>query len=119
MLSPGGLDRPALVKLAESAAGRDAEPRYDAILRLTQMLLARLARAAAAGPPGITAAPAEPALMAAAAAHPAQAPLWAGAAQHIAAVTAHGRAVNLDPAQVILDTFLHLDAVLREARAAA
>lgn len=119
LMRPGGIDRPVLVRLADSAGGRDAEPRYHAILRLTLTLLARLARAGASGTVPDEAAPGEAGLMRTAATQPAQARLWAEAAQRIAAATQRARAVNLDPAQVILDTFLELDAVLRDARAAA
>ncbi len=49
----------------------------------------------------------------------AQAALWAEASARIAATTAHARAVNLDPGQTIIDTFLELDATLARARDAA
>ena len=47
----------------------------------------------------------------------AQAALWAEAAARVAAATSHARAVNLDPGQTIIDTFLDLDAPLTRARA--
>jgi len=47
-----GLDRGALIRLGDEAAGRAAQPRYDMILRLTETLLQRLARAGAAGAAG-------------------------------------------------------------------
>ena len=50
---------------------------------------------------------------------PAQGKLWATLAPRLVARTAHARAVNLDPAQVILDTFLQIDAAAAEARAHA
>ncbi len=119
LFSPSGLDRPSMIALAQSASGRDAEPRYDALLRLVQMLAARLARAGATGTPPAEAAKGEAALAGAVAATPGQARLWAEAASRAAASTSHMRSVNLDPAQVILDTLLDLDAVLRQARSAA
>ena len=53
------------------------------------------------------------------AATPAQARLWADLVPRLAERTAHARAVNLDPAQVILDTLLLIDATAAEARARA
>ena len=45
--------------------------------------------------------------------------LWATLAPALAERSTHARAVNLDPAQVILDTFLQIDAAAAEARAHA
>jgi DNA polymerase-3 subunit delta' len=45
------LDRRRAIALAESCAGRGAEGRYDATLRLTTLALARIARAGAGVPP--------------------------------------------------------------------
>jgi DNA polymerase III subunit delta' len=42
-----GMDRRRLIALAESCAGRDAGERYDTVLRLVQLALGRMARAAA------------------------------------------------------------------------
>jgi DNA polymerase-3 subunit delta' len=50
---------------------------------------------------------------------PSQGRLWAELVPELVARTAHARAVNLDPAQVILDTLLQIDAAAAEARAAA
>jgi DNA polymerase-3 subunit delta' len=113
-----GLDRPALHRLADSAAGREAEARYDSAVRLAALLLARLARAAAIGP-GPEAAPGEAALMARLAANPAQARIWAEAMAAFESRTARARAVNLDPSLTILDTFLAIDAAAGRALACA
>ncbi len=114
-----GVDRAALVELAEAAGGRGAETLYELVGRLTLTLIARLARRAATGAADGEAGPGEAALMARVAAAPAQAALWAEAAGRIAATTRHARAVNLDPGQTIIDTFLDLDATLAKARSAA
>jgi DNA polymerase-3 subunit delta' len=53
------------------------------------------------------------------AATPAQGRLWAALVPELVARATHARAVNLDPAQVILDTFLKIDAAAAEARAHA
>ncbi len=114
-----GIDRAAMVALAETAGGRGAEAVYELVGRLTLTLTGRLARRAATGTDDGEAGPGEAALMAHVARAPAQAALWAEAVARIAATTRHARAVNLDPAQTIIDTFLELDATLAKARNAA
>ena len=44
-----------------------------------------------------------------------QARIWADLQQVISSKTSHARAVNLDPAQVILDTFLQIDKAAQRA----
>ena len=113
MMEGGRLDRAEMLALSET---REAE-RARLMVRLAQTLIARLARAGAAGSPP-EAAPGEGALMADVAVRPAQARLWAEAAPRIAGAARHALAVNLDPAQTILDMFLDIDAVLARARSA-
>ncbi len=111
-----GMDRAAFHDWASAASGRDAEGRLDATLRLTELLLARLARAGASGhAPLPEAAPGEAALCARLSPAPEQARLWAEAAQTLPARAARARAVNLDPDRIILDTFAALDAAARRA----
>lgn len=107
-------DRRALLALADSCAGRDAGARYEAALELTQLALVRLARRAAGGDVA-PALDAERAAFERLATSPAQARLWAGLAARLSDRAAHARAVNLDPAQVILDTFLQIDAAAADA----
>jgi DNA polymerase III subunit delta' len=114
-----GVDREAMTDLAERCAGRTNAEIYRLTLQLTQTLVARLARAAATGTPPPEAAPGEGALISAVARHPAQAAPWAEALGVIGATTRHALAVNLDPAQTVLNTFLELDATLGRVRAAA
>jgi DNA polymerase-3 subunit delta' len=117
LLARTPLDRRAALALAEGG-GREAAARADLILELTGIALARLALAAAGG--GVTpASEAEAAAMAALARTPGQARVWAELAPRLAERGRHARAVNLDPAQVILDTFLQIDAAAAEARAHA
>jgi DNA polymerase-3 subunit delta' len=113
-----GVDRPAMAALADEAAQRGAEARYELTGRLVLTLLGRLARHAAGGSPAAELAPGEAALLRAAARSPAQAALWAEAACRIGAALSHARAVNLDPGLTIIDTFLDLDATLARAREA-
>ena len=106
------------IALAEAAAGRDAALRYALTLDLVRLALGRLARAAAGGDVAPVS-PAEAALLDRLGATPAQGRLWADLLPELAGRAAHARAVNLDPAQVILDTFLQIDAAAAEARAHA
>lgn len=111
--------RGAMSALAEGVSGRANTEKYRLLLDLVQLLVARLARAAATGTPPPEAAPGEAALIANLASDPAQAPLWAEALGTIAATTRHAVAVNLDPAQTVLNTLLELDEVIGRARAVA
>jgi DNA polymerase-3 subunit delta' len=113
------VERDALMRLADDVAGRGAETVFEMAGRLILTLIGRLARHGALGPAdGGAALPGEAALMRAVARSPAQAALWAEAAGRVAASISHARAVNLDPGQTIIDTFLDLDATLAKARGA-
>ncbi|MGM0584997.1 MAG: DNA polymerase III subunit delta' [Pseudomonadota bacterium] len=112
-----GMDRARWHDWAEAASGREGEARLDASLNLIELLLARLARAGAGRPPSPEAAPGEAELAARLAARPAQARLWAEAAQTLPDRAARARAVNLDPDRIILDTLGALDAAARRAAA--
>ncbi|MBA86328.1 DNA polymerase III subunit delta' [Thalassobius sp. S69A] len=99
------MDRARALKLAEGAAARGAETRLDLLIALNDLLLTRLARAGATGqPPRAEIAPGEAALLARLAPDPIKARAWADISQQISARMQHGRAVNLDPASLILDT---------------
>ncbi|SDZ73582.1 DNA polymerase III subunit delta' [Rubrimonas cliftonensis] len=117
MAGAPGLDRAALIALADAAAGRAAAARYAMTLELTGTLLRRLARAGALGH-GPEAAPGEAALAARLAPDAARARLWAEMAAETAAKADRARLVNLDPAGVILDIWLAIDAAAGRAIAA-
>ena len=118
LLGSAPLDRRRMSALADAAAGRSAAARYVLTLELATLALGRLALAASgAAPPPFS--PAEAELFARIGATPAQGRLWAALVPRLAERTTHARAVNLDPAQVILDTFLQIDAAAAEARAHA
>ena len=102
------LDRTAALALAESAAGRGSEARFALLLELLELFLARLARAGVSGPPEIQAAPGEALLFGRLAPDPASARNWAALQQTLGARARRGRAVNLDPAALILDMVLKL-----------
>ncbi|MBR9844334.1 MAG: DNA polymerase III subunit delta' [Rhodobacteraceae bacterium] len=100
-----GPDRPRALKLAEAAATRGAEDRFDLLLTMFDTFLARLARTGATGqPPHPEAAPGEADLLLRLAPNPHKARAWAEIAQTISDRTRHGQAVNLDPAALVLDT---------------
>ncbi|WP_372604968.1 DNA polymerase III subunit delta' [Actibacterium sp.] len=103
------LDRPRALKFAEAAAGKAARPRYDLMLALLDLFLARLARAGVMGPPANEAAKGEAALLARLSPDLYAARAWAETAETLGARARHARAVNLDPASLILDTVLRID----------
>lgn len=111
------MDRRAAIALADAAGGRDSA-RYELTLELIRTLLSRLALSGA-GQRVTSASDAEAALFARLGRSPAQGRLWAELVPRIVDRAAHARAVNLDPAQVILDTLLQIDAAAAEARALA
>ncbi|MEM7746233.1 MAG: DNA polymerase III subunit delta' [Pseudomonadota bacterium] len=118
-LGPRGVDRAKIMALSAGVGGRAGAERYRLVIGLTLLLLARLARAAATGAPPHEAVPGEAALIAATASTPAQAGPWADALAKLSERTRHATAVNLDPAQVVIDMFLELDATLAEVRSVA
>jgi len=119
MLAAGPpIDRRRAIALAEAAAPRAAEARYDATVALAQRLLGRLA-ISGAGAPIAPISRAEAAALARHGARPDQALVWATLAPRLAARAAHARAVHLDPAQAILDMVLQIDAAAAGARGAA
>ena len=103
------LDRPQALKLAESVSGRGQEPRFDLLTMLMDMFLARLARSGVMGPPELEAAPGEAALMARLSPDAVAARCWADLHQGLGARSRHGKAVNIDPAALLLDMILKID----------
>jgi DNA polymerase-3 subunit delta' len=101
-----------LLRFAEGLGGRDGAARADLALGLLRIALTRMALAAARGEPSPED---ERALMARLASHPSQALVWAEAVPQLVARAERARALNLDPAQVILDTFLRIDAAAARA----
>lgn len=113
------VDRAGMTALANACAARKDADRYRLVLSLIETLIARLARAAATGHRPDEAAPGEADLIARVAGKPAQAVLWADALARVSASARHAVAVNLDPAQCVIDTMLELDATLDRVRALA
>ncbi len=99
------LDRPRALKLAEAAAQRGGEARFDLLLTLIDILVTRIARTGATGQPPVTEIVAgEAAMLRSLAPDVYSARSWAITAQQITERTRHGRAVNLDAAALVLDT---------------
>lgn len=109
------LGRPEALKLADSVTQRGAAERFDLMLALFDLFLARLARAGTLGTAGAEAAPGEAALFARLAPGPDAARAWAELHQSLGARARHARAVNLDPASLILDMVLKIDETARGA----
>ena len=109
------VDRPRALALADSAAARGAEGRFDLMLTLFDLFLARLARAGLAGPPVPEAAPGEAALMARLSPDARAARTWAALHQTLGARARHGRAVNLDPAALSFDMIQRIEEAARTA----
>ncbi len=73
------------------------------------LFLARTARTGVSGPPIVEAAPGEADLMLRLAPSPASGRQWAELQQTLGARARHGKAVNLDPAALILDMVFKID----------
>lgn len=108
-------DRPRAIKLADSCTGKAGETRFALLLDLLDQFLTRLARAGLMGPPAIQAAPGEARLLARLCPHDRAAREWATIAQAISERTRHGKAVNLDPASLVLDTLFRIEETARAA----
>lgn len=109
------LDRNRAMKLAESMVGKANETRYDLMLGLIDFFLARLARTGATGTPETGAAKNETALLTRLAPTAQAGRIWAQLQQELGARVRHGKAVNLDPAALILDMVFKIDAAAAKA----
>jgi len=104
-----GIDRPRLLKLADSVTGRAAQPRFGLMLDLIDMFLARTARTGALDKPPREAVAGESELLRRLSPTPAAGRAWAGLQQELSSRTRLGAAVNLDPAALILDMAFKTD----------
>jgi DNA polymerase-3 subunit delta' len=103
------LDRPQALALAELGAARGAAETFDLIVTLIDLFLARLARHGATGTTPPEAAPGEAQLIHRLSAGPRAARAWADLAQTLSARARRGKAVNLDPAALLMDILLKID----------
>ncbi len=107
------LDRGRALKLADAMGQRGQAEKLELLLTLFDLFLARLARAGMLGFAGAEAAPGEAELFARLAPSPDAARSWAGLHQSLGARARHARAVNLDPAALVLDMILKVDETAR------
>ena len=107
-------DRPRGLKLADSCVGKAGATRFALMLDLIDKFLARTARAGLQGPPATQAAQGEALLLAKLSPHDVAARRWAALAQDVSDRTRHGKAVNLDPAALILDTLFKIEQVAQD-----
>ena len=103
------LDRGRALALAELGAGKGAEERFDLIITLLDLFLARLARAGTLRQLAPEAARGEAELFTRLAPSEWAAREWADLAQSLTLRARRGKAVNLDPAALLMDSFLKLD----------
>jgi DNA polymerase III subunit delta' len=103
------LDRPQALAVADLAGARGAGETFDLLVTLVDLALARLARFGTTGATPPEAAPDEARLLARLAADPFAARAWADLAQSLAARARRGKAVNLDPAALLMDMLLKID----------
>ncbi len=103
------LDRSRALALAETATGKQGAERFELILTLLETFLSRLARAGSIGQTPPEAAAGEAQLIARLAPTPAAALAWANLCHDLAARARRGKAVNLDPAALLMDILLKID----------
>ncbi len=102
------LDRSRAIQIADSV-GRGNDGRFDLLVALLDLFLARLAHVGIAGAAGPEAARAEAALLARLCPGVAAARVWAEMQQSLGARARQGKAVNLDPGALLLDMILKID----------
>ncbi|PVA06520.1 DNA polymerase III subunit delta' [Thalassorhabdomicrobium marinisediminis] len=107
-------DRPRAIRMADSCTGKTGATRFALMLDLIDIFLTRVARAGVEGPPAVQAAPGEALLLARLSPHDHAARIWATLAQEVSERTRHGKAVNLDPAALILDTLFRIEQTARD-----
>ena len=105
------LDRPMALAVAEQGAKKGAEAQFDLIVTLIDLFLSRLARAGTLSQLPPEAARGEQALIERLSPTPQAARQWADLAQTLGNRARRGRAVNLDPAALLLDMMLKIDEV--------
>ncbi len=104
------MDRGLVLQLADKCAGRGADATYALTRSLIALCLNRMAKAGATGTAQPQAGPDEAAIFARLSPNADAGRRWAELSQVLSTRTAHAVGVNLDPASVILDTFLQIEA---------
>jgi DNA polymerase-3 subunit delta' len=109
-------DRPMVAALGEKMAARGNDAQFNLLARLLDTFLNRLSRAGL-GLVDQEAIPGELKVLQKLSPDPAAALAWAEIAHHAADRLRHGRAVNLDPAALVLDMILSMNDVARRTAA--
>lgn len=110
-------DRTLALSLANSCAGAQNVIRYGLTLDLIDHFLSRAARAGLLGEPKSQGAPGEARLLARLSPDDRAARAWAQLQQDLSARIRHGRAVNLDPAALVLDIVFKIEDTARAVSA--
>lgn len=109
----GSLDRSAAHVLADSLAGKTKAERQEVVFDLIALFLARLALQGARGAGESPVVPEESAVLARLSPAPRSGQAFALLASEALAKIRHGRAVNLDPGLLLLDTLQAIEGVAR------
>ncbi len=112
------VNRPAALRLADSCVGKAAATRFLLMLDLIDLFLSRAARAGLMGEPTTQACPGEARLLTRIAPDDRAARRWAQLQQDLSNRSRHGRAVNLDPAALILDMIFKIEETAQGVAAA-
>jgi len=110
-------DRPTALSLANSCAGAQNVIRYGLTIDLIDQFLTRTARAGLFGAPATQGAPGEGRLLARLSPDDRAARAWAQLQQDLSARIRHGKAVNLDPAALVLDIVFKIEETARAVAA--
>ncbi|MEJ6398540.1 DNA polymerase III subunit delta' [Yoonia sp. 208BN28-4] len=105
------INRNAALALANASVGAKNATRYGILLDLFDLFLSRTAHAGLMGAPATQAASGEARLLARLAPDDRAARAWAQLQQDLSTRVRHGRAVNLDPAALILDMIFKIEEV--------
>jgi DNA polymerase-3 subunit delta' len=112
------INRQAALRLADNCVGRGADVRFGMTLDLIDLFLSRAARAGLMGEPAAQGAMGEARLLARIAPDDRAARRWATLQQDLSNRSRHGRAVNLDPAALILDMIFKIEETAQGVAAA-
>lgn len=102
------MDRIRATKLADSGGARGAEARFDLTLDLMDRMMSRLARTGATGHPPQEILPGEADLLTRLAPNMQAGRAWADLSADLTSRARRGKAVNLDPAALLLDMCLRI-----------
>ncbi|SFS05945.1 DNA polymerase III subunit delta' [Yoonia litorea] len=112
------IDRPAALRIADACVGKAGETRFGMTLDLIDLFLSRAAKAGLLGEPQAQGAAGEARLLAKIAPDDRAARAWAQLQQDLTDRSRHGRAVNLDPASLILDMIFKIEETAQGVAAA-